>query len=38
MFQSFGLPPLVPKPTVNDQFNIHDDNYGIPNPMVSGYD
>ncbi|XP_068972968.1 proteasome maturation protein [Bombus flavifrons] len=33
---SFGLPPLVPKPTVNDQFNIHDDNYGIPNPMVSG--
>ncbi|KOC69267.1 Proteasome maturation protein, partial [Habropoda laboriosa] len=34
--QSFGLPPLVPKPTVNDQFNIRDDNYGIPNPMISG--
>ncbi|CAK9832856.1 Proteasome maturation protein [Anthophora retusa] len=33
---SFGLPPVVPQPTVNDQFNVHDDNYGIPNPMISG--
>ncbi|CAL7949109.1 unnamed protein product [Xylocopa violacea] len=33
---SFGLPSVIPKPTVNDQFSIHDDNYGIPKPMVSG--
>ncbi|XP_017875834.1 proteasome maturation protein [Ceratina calcarata] len=33
---SFGLPSVVPKPAVNDQFNIRDDNYGIPNPMISG--
>ncbi|KAK1138101.1 hypothetical protein K0M31_002586 [Melipona bicolor] len=33
---SFSLPALIPKPTVNQQFNIHDDNYGIPNPLVSG--
>ncbi|KAG6804039.1 proteasome maturation protein [Apis mellifera caucasica] len=33
---SFGLPSLIPKPVVNGQFNIHDDNYGIPNPMISG--
>ncbi|XP_076749735.1 proteasome maturation protein [Xylocopa sonorina] len=33
---SFGLPSVIPKPTVNDQFTIHDDNYGIPKPMVSG--
>ncbi|CAK9796529.1 Proteasome maturation protein [Anthophora plagiata] len=33
---SFGLPPVVPQPTVNDQFDVHDDNYGIPNPMISG--
>ncbi|XP_076244999.1 proteasome maturation protein [Calliopsis andreniformis] len=33
---SFGLPSLVPKPTVSEQFNIPDDNYGVANPMVSG--
>ncbi|XP_053984045.1 proteasome maturation protein [Hylaeus anthracinus] len=33
---SFGLPSIVPKPTVSDEFNIHNDNYGVPNPMVSG--
>ncbi|XP_003706578.1 proteasome maturation protein [Megachile rotundata] len=33
---SFGLPTVLPKPTINDQFNIRDDNYGVPNPMISG--
>ncbi|KAF7405077.1 proteasome maturation protein [Vespula maculifrons] len=33
---SFGLPSLIPKPAVADQFNLKDDTYGIPNPMVSG--
>ncbi|XP_031828673.1 proteasome maturation protein [Nomia melanderi] len=33
---SFNLPPLIPKPTVSEQFNVHNDNYGVPSPMVSG--
>ncbi|XP_011858758.1 PREDICTED: proteasome maturation protein [Vollenhovia emeryi] len=34
---SFGLPSLIPKPAVSEQFNIHNGtNYGLPNPMVSG--
>ena len=33
---SFGLPSIVPKPTVSDEFNISDDNCGIQSPMVSG--
>lgn len=33
---SFDLPSMIPKPVVNDQFNIRDDNYGVPNPMISG--
>ena len=33
---SFGLPSIVPKPTVSDEFNIPDDNCGMQSPMVSG--
>ncbi|XP_015177479.1 PREDICTED: proteasome maturation protein [Polistes dominula] len=33
---SFGLPPLKAKPEVAEQFNIKEDIYGIPNPMISG--
>ncbi|KAL6254272.1 proteasome maturation protein [Pogonomyrmex barbatus] len=34
---SFGLPSIVPKPTVPEQFDIKNGtNYDLPNPMVSG--
>ncbi|XP_076181459.1 proteasome maturation protein [Ptiloglossa arizonensis] len=33
---SFGLPSVVPKPTVIEKFNVCNDNYGISSPMVSG--
>ncbi|KAK2588221.1 hypothetical protein KPH14_004256 [Odynerus spinipes] len=33
---SFGLPSLIPKPAVADQFNLNEDSYGVPSPMVAG--
>jgi len=34
---SFGLPSVIPKPAVPEQFEIKcGTNYGLPNPMVSG--
>ncbi|OAD52388.1 Proteasome maturation protein, partial [Eufriesea mexicana] len=32
----FDLSSIAPKSAVDNQFDIHDDNYGIPNPMISG--
>ncbi|XP_033332276.1 proteasome maturation protein [Megalopta genalis] len=32
---SYNLPSLGPKPTV-EKFAIHNDCYGLPNPMISG--
>ena len=33
---SFDLPSVIPQPTANGQFNIRDDSYGVPSPMISG--
>ncbi|XP_024880792.1 proteasome maturation protein [Temnothorax curvispinosus] len=34
---SFGLPSIIPKPAVPEQFNVKSGtNYDLPNPMVSG--
>ncbi|KAL0133037.1 hypothetical protein PUN28_000645 [Cardiocondyla obscurior] len=34
---SFGLPSIIPKPTVPEQFNVKSGtNYDLPNPMISG--
>ncbi|XP_011060102.1 PREDICTED: proteasome maturation protein [Acromyrmex echinatior] len=34
---SFGLPSIIPKPVVPEQFDVKSEtNYDLPNPMVSG--
>ncbi|XP_018340755.1 PREDICTED: proteasome maturation protein [Trachymyrmex septentrionalis] len=34
---SFGLPSIIPKPVVPEQFDVKNEtNYDLPNPMVSG--
>ncbi|XP_012534873.1 proteasome maturation protein [Monomorium pharaonis] len=35
---SFGLPSIIPKPVIPEQFDIKNGttNYGLSNPMVSG--
>ncbi|XP_032668303.1 proteasome maturation protein [Odontomachus brunneus] len=34
---SFGLPSLIPKPTIPEKFNIQEgSSYGISSPMISG--
>lgn len=34
--QSFGLPPLIPKPELPAEFNVKEDSLGISHPMISG--
>ncbi|XP_076289402.1 proteasome maturation protein [Lasioglossum baleicum] len=33
---SFNLPSIVPKPTVDEKFDVPSGSYGLPNPMISG--
>ncbi|XP_014470953.1 PREDICTED: proteasome maturation protein [Dinoponera quadriceps] len=33
---SFGLPSVIPKPTVAEKFDIKEGSYGVASPMISG--